>query len=326
MDENDFVMGVDVGSTKILVGYVDRRGGVLGSQRFPMNRANTAAVLDSVYSALEGFLAAQRNLPRPAAMGLGLVGRCDPFTGCWVRAFNLPIPEPVEITGEIRSRFGLDAWIDNDVFCATRAEIAWGAGKDYRDFLFLNVGTGLSVGIVADGRLLRGAGNAAGEVGQWHFFPEPISGAGSAGAAPATDLTLEQICSGGGMIERALYLMQEEGSVLANLGEGDLHSRSIWEAAQGGDAVAKRIINDALHGLSEAVSSLAAVFNPSAVVLAGSVACTPGFLEEIERYVRVHAYPGCLPDLKEIRLSVLEPRTVGLIGAARAAWDGLELA
>jgi glucokinase len=117
--------------------------------------------------------------------------------------------------------------------------------------------------------------------------------------------------------------MQEEESVLVNLGEGDLHSRSIWEAAREGDAVGKRVIHDALYGLCEAVSSLAAVFNPSAVVLMGSVACMPGFLEEIERYVRAKAYPGCLMDLKEIRLSVLEPRTVGLIGAAMVAWDGL---
>jgi predicted NBD/HSP70 family sugar kinase len=173
-------------------------------------------------------------------------------------------------------------------------------------------------------RLVRGVGNVAGEVGQWRFPPGIAAGARDANGFPAAVLTLEQICSGGGMIERVRYLMREEESVLADVEEKDLHSRSIWEAARRGDAVGKRVIDDALYSLSEAVSSLAAVFNPSAVVFAGSVASMPGFLEKIDHYVRVNVYPGCLPDLKEIRLSILEPHTVGLIGAATVAWDGLK--
>ncbi|GHV24175.1 sugar kinase [Spirochaetia bacterium] len=312
MNDSGFVMGIDVGSTKVLVGYVDRRGRILAKRRFAMDRKDTSTTLNSIYGAIESFLTGEGG--KPLAAGLGLVGRCDPSTGRWERAFNLPIPMPVDIAGEIRRRFGLECWIDNDVFCAALAEISFGAGKKYRDFLLLNVGTGLSAGIVAEGRLLRGAGNAAGEVGQWR-----CPGTGEKGRA----LTLEQVCSGGGMIERARRMMAQEKSSLAALAEGDLHSLSIYEAAQAGDALGKRIIDDALRGLCEALCALAAVFNPAAVVLAGSVACTPGFAGEIDRYVRANAYPGCLPDLKEIYLSALDAREVGLIGAAAAGWNGL---
>jgi glucokinase len=314
MEKENIVMGVDVGSTKILAGLVDPDGRILASKRFAMDRSDTFTTLNSIYGAIESFLSSEDCHAKPLAAGIGLVGRCDPLSGCWVRADNLPIHKPVEIASEIKSRFGLNSWIDNDVFCAAQAEIAYGAGKKYRDFLLLNVGTGLSAAIVSDGRLVRGAGNVAGEVGQWRF---PLEGNMNA-------LNLEEISSGGGMIARARDLLQKESSALAALPKEELHSLSIYQAAGNGDALGKRIISDALNALRETVSRLVTMLNPAAVVLAGSVVCAPGFPEEIRSYVLANSYPGSLLDLKEICLSELDPRAVGLIGAARVAWKGVK--
>lgn len=288
MKSMGYVLGVDVGGTKVLAGYVRGDGTVVCSKRYPMDRSNMASALASVYGAAADFLKENQDKPQPLAAGFGLVGRCDPAEGKWVQAVNIPITESVELAAEIKRRHGFEAYLDNDVFCATQAEIRFGAGKRYKDFVLVNIGTGLSMGIVADGRLIRGAGNVAGEIGQCLLSPDNA------------DETLEQRASGGGMAARALA---KEG-----LGKEQI----------------EQIEEDAFSALSWVVSSIIAVFNPEAVVLAGGVACVPGLVERFRRYAADYAYPSSMKDLKEICLSPLDARTVGLIGAASVAWQGIE--
>lgn len=311
--KQDYVLGVDVGGTKVLVGYVQRDGTVLSSKRYPMDRSCTPKVLESIYFAVDDFLRINKNNPLPLAVGFGLVGRCDTKNGIWVRANNIPIPEPVNLAEEIFSRHGLKSYLNNDVFCATLAEMHYGAGKIYDDFILINVGTGISMGIVAGSNLVTGAGNVAGEVGQWCL-----------NFKTGTVETLEQLSSGGGMITRAKNEMAVYNSSLAHLPEQDLHSTTIFEAADNGDALAIKIVSDAVDALCMTVSSLITMFNPGAVVLAGSVACTPGLINKFMTHAKAHAYPSSMLDLQEICLSKLDVKTVGLIGASYVAWQGLK--
>ena len=78
--------------------------------------------------------------------------------------------------------------IGNDVKVAARAEMAWGALRGVDDGLYLNLGTGIAAGIVADGRLLDGAHGAAGEVG-YTLFGDRLGGDHLArdGVAPFED-------------------------------------------------------------------------------------------------------------------------------------------
>jgi len=313
---SDFVLGVDVGGTKINVGYVTREGAVLSSRRYKMDRSTTASTLDSIYFAVTNALNENKRM-KPLAIGFGLVGRCDPATGVWVRAVNLPIPAPIDFARNIRKVHGLWAFIDNDVYSAAKAELSFGAGRRHRDFVVINIGTGLSIAIVSDGRLVRGAGNMAGEVGRTTIGLSATSWSGK------HDKTLENCCSGGGMIDRTKADRAESKALMA-LQDSQLHSESIFRLAKEGDHVAKRIADDAISGICEASACFVSLFNPDALVFAGSVACHEGMLEAITEVVNARAFSSCLIDLKEICLSDLDAGTVGLIGAAQNAWQGLE--
>jgi len=310
------VLGVDVGGTKVNVGYVTQDGHILQSHRYPMDRSTTESTLKSIHESVSHFLKENTDI-RPVAVGLGLVGKNDPAAGIWVRAVNLPIASPVPMAKDIQSAYGYPAFIDNDVYCATHAEIAFGAGKRYKNFLVMNVGTGLSVGIVSGGRLVRGAGNMAGEAGQCAI------GLTATSWRDDPSRTLEHCSSGGGMIARAKEALKTTPSALSSLEAGELHAGSIFRLAREGDPLAKQIADDAINALCEASSSLVTILNPSALVLAGSVVCSEGVLEAITKYVHERAFSSNLIDLKEICLTALDARTVGLLGAAQRAWQGL---
>ena len=307
---SDYVMGVDVGGTKILVGFVKRDGGIVVQKRYPMNRSSFDLALDSIFFACQDFLYENMYLPKPLAVGFGLVGRCDPKNGIWTSAVNIPITSAVNLRSEMDQRHGLKAFLDNDVFCQTTAELLYGAGKVYDDFILVNIGTGLSMGIVSGGNLVRGSGNVAGEVGQIK------TGHGTS--------TLEEISSGGGQALRAKREAKKYSSSLAHYADELINPGAIFEEAKNGDKLANMIYEDAASAICQTMANLVSIFNPAAVIFAGSVIKTPGLLERISDYIHKNAYFSSLKDLKEICLTKLDVDIVGLIGAASVAWMGLE--
>lgn len=293
------VIGVDVGGTKILTGLVDEEGRVLCSRKTPMDSSTMETTIASVLNALDDFVEEIKDTYTFGAVGFGLVGRCDPKKRVWVRASNLPISRPVELGKLIEEKYGVPGFVDNDVFCATIAEKQFGAGKTYDDFLVINVGTGLSAGIVTEGRILRGAGNVAGEIGRT-----------SMGLKDWSAGMLEDICSGGG-----IYKQSQSGRFSS--------TKEIIEKRET-DEEAKALVEHAINALGEAAAALVTIFNPSAIVMAGSVGTNDFVIDTLKESIKERAFSPALVDLKEIYASRLEPGAVGLIGAAQNAREQLE--
>ena len=291
-------IGVDVGGTKILTGLVDENGRVLLKEKTPMDPSDMESTVRSVLDALDAFVRKIGGRYEYSAVGFGLVGACDVRNSVWVRASNLPITKPVELGRIVSERYGVPGFVDNDVFSATIAENSFGAGKTYDDFILINVGTGLSAGIVADGRILRGACNVAGEIGRTTL-----------GLADWSEGMLEDICSGGGILRRAA------GSPYPS-------TKEIFENRDQ-DAAASRLIGDAAAALGEASAALVTIFNPSAVILAGSIGTIPFLAGYLENCIRERAFAPAAAALKEVRPSGLEEGAAGLIGAAEHARQGL---
>ena len=287
-------IGVDVGGTKILTGLVDENGKVLLSEKTPMDSSDQETTVRSVLDSLDAFIRKTEGRYPFSAVGFGLVGACDVKNSVWVRASNLPITQPVELGRIVSARYHVPGFVDNDVFSAAIAENSFGAGREYDDFILINVGTGLSAGIVADGRIIRGAGNVAGEIGRT-----------SLGLTDWSEGMLEDICSGGGILRRA----------------ADSRFRSTKEIVEkmDQDAAASRVVGEAVSALGEACAALVTIFNPSAVILAGSIGTLPFLPGYLENCIRQRAFAPAAACLKEVRPTSLEGGAAGLIGAAEHA-------
>jgi glucokinase len=307
------VIGVDVGATKILVGAVAQTGKVIVSRRSPINGETQATTLQSIETSIEDFMQDWYGI-QPLGIGIGLVGQIDLKTGTWLEAMNLPIKNRVPLRKQLSDRHRIPVWLDNDVHAATLAEMRWGIGTESTDFIYLNVGTGISAGLVFNGRLLRGTENYAGEFGHIVVQPDgPLCPCGRRGCVQA-------IASGGGMLARVQELLVDfPDSTLCTT--EPLTAHSIFAAAETGDLLAIKISSDAIQALSDALTNLVNLLNPEWIVYGGGT-LSDGWL--IER-VRVNVESGPLlmarKSLKGILPSRLDPDQVGLLGAACLAWN-----
>lgn len=223
------VMGVDVGGTKILIGIVRPDGTITHERRYPSQRGAQDAAIAAVKRAVAAYWAEMvetKVVPKPDAIGLGLVGQVDHRRAVWLFSIATPILEPCPLGQELMQQYQIPVIADNDVHCATLAEIQFGAGRRFRDFVYLNVGTGIAAGLVSDGRLIRGHQNNAGEVGHIVANIDVPCKCGRTGC-------IETYASGGGMIRHARALMEQyPDSVLARLDrEGRMVSSTIVQAA-----------------------------------------------------------------------------------------------
>jgi glucokinase len=307
------VIGVDVGATKILTGAVDRSGMVLASRRSLMNSETQGTTLQSIEVAIQDFVQNWTG-PRPEAIGVGLVGQIEPQTGVWLEAMNLPIKSPVRLGSQLSERFGFPVGMDNDVHAAALAEMRWGIGNESADFIYLNVGTGISAGFVFHGELLRGAKNYAGELGHMVVQPQgPLCLCGRHGC-------VEAIASGGALLLRTQELLADfPGSALRTI--EPLTAQAIFQAAEAGDTLAIKLSGEAVQALSTALTNLVNLLNPEWIVYGGGTLSDGWLIEHVRMSVQTQPLLMIRQALKGIVPSQLNPEQVGLLGAACLAWD-----
>src|SRR2546425_2415311 len=161
------LLGVDVGGTTTAAGVVTRDGEVLIEQRVSTHRDGKGRVLPTIVGLIAAVRAEAEGRGRAiAAIGVGVPGAVDPRLG----RVGEPVPHAPELAGralaaELTERFGLPAFVDNDVNALALGEWMFGAGRGTRSLVVLAPGTGFGAGIVLESRLVRGAAGFGGELG-----------------------------------------------------------------------------------------------------------------------------------------------------------------
>ena len=317
--DNQVVVGVDVGGTKILIGCVDSVGNVHFQKKYSMDRLSQDTAIMRIFTALDDFMKEIAGRFNPSAIGVGLVGNVDYRRGVWMRAMNIPISKPVGMADDITGFYGIPTVLDNDVFSATQAEMVFGAGKKYSDFIYVNVGTGISAGMVCNGKLVRGSANFAGEFGHM------IVGEGQEMCVCGRRGCIETVSSGGGMVQRAQAVLDTGifTSLRERLQRGRLTAGLIFEEARSGDAVSCEIAESAIIVLGRGITNLVNLLNTEAVILGGGVFQDSWFVDRIRKYVLDNVLKISKESLKTIAKSELEVNLAGMLGAASIAWNHL---
>ncbi len=216
----------------------------------------------TVAAVLERMLArAAADGVRVGALGVGVPGTVDPDTGVIGESHHT-----ADLTGQplgriLGDRFGVAAFVDNDVNALALGEWMFGPGRGTRSLVVLAAGTGIGAGIVLDGRLVRGHAGYAGEFG--HATVKFNGRRCWCGA----DGCLVVYASGRGIAEAA-------GRPAAR----------VFEAAAAGDAVAAAIADEACDALGAMIGTVVNGLNPEVVVVTGGVAASYA-----EREARVRA-------------------------------------
>jgi glucokinase len=253
---------VDLGGTKCLAVALED-GKVVDECRVP-TPVGEAALLDTVAAAAT---AVQATGPA-VGVGVGVPGLVD-REGVLRFAPNLPGVAELPIGTELTSRLGVPVRVDNDATCAAWGERQAGAARGYDDVLLVALGTGIGSGIIADGRLLRGANGFAGEVGHMVVDPDgPPCPCGKRGC-------WERFASGSGL-GRLGRLAAEAGRAtrILALAGGDpalVRGEHVTGAAAAGDAEAAAVLVDFGWWVALGLANLANIFDPQAFVLGGGL-------------------------------------------------------
>ena len=150
----------------------------------------------------------------------------------------------------------------------TVAEWKFGAGKGTRNLIFLTFGTGLGAGLILDGRLYEGANGLAGETGHIRLAENGPLGYGKFGS-------FEGFCSGGGIARLGRSMVSDakksgERSILLAVPDETLTAKTIAEAADSGDKLARRIYARSGEYLGRGLALLIDLLNPECIVI-GSI-------------------------------------------------------
>jgi glucokinase len=289
MTQSVFI-GVDVGGTSL------RAARFLGHQPIPDAKIKTPTqpggerehMLDRLEQAIREV--APPDPASVAGIGIGIPGPVDPHTGVVITITNIPGWKNLPLQQIMQERLGRPVFLGNDANLAALGEWKFGAGRGYRDVLYLTVSTGIGGGIIVGNRLLLGAHGLGGEVGHVKVQPDgPRCGCGQRGC-------LEALAAGPAITRRAVARLQAgEGadSVLRAVTGGDLGQLTtalIGKAALDGDAFAQALFAEAGAHIGAAIASLMHVFNPAVVILGGGVSFVGDLLfEPVRAAVRVHA-------------------------------------
>jgi len=272
------VLALDLGGTQVRAAGVLPGGALVGVRRSLTPVAGGGdAIVAACIAALQGARddLATLDVAPPIGIGISAPGPVDPRRGLILDPPNLgPTFRDIPLAARIEGELGLPAVLGRDTQVAALAEGRLGAAAGCGDFVYLTVSTGIGGAIVTGGRLMRGPDGTAGELG--HLVVDrhgPPCGCGMPGH-------LEAIASGSGIARRAREAaVRGESDLLAELvlarGEA-FGARDVAYAEEAGDAVAGRIMADARDAFAVACVSLTDVFNPSLIVVGGSLAAGQG--------------------------------------------------
>ena len=264
-------IGIDVGGTNVKIALVDTKGKIVYSNSVP-TRAEMGYeytvnnIKQAIYDLLKETKLTTKDIE---GIGFGFPGQVDYKAGIVRNAPNIPGWVEVPIAKLIEDEFKVPTRVDNDVRCAALGELKYGAGKGCENLICITVGTGIGSGLILNGKLVRGASNAAGEIGhiKLQMNDGPICGCGDTGC-------LEAFASGPSIVAMAEdYIKGGKSTKFREMASGgQITPYIVCEAAKAGDPVAQRIFTITGEYIGIGLASVVNLLNPERIIIGGGVA------------------------------------------------------
>ena len=299
-------VGIDFGKQHLAVVACDRSHQVLAeTSRVMPDGYDARRGMDEATALLAGVLEqAQVDRSEVIGVGVGMPGPIHLATGRIGSSAILPGWVGVTVAADMSERLRLPVHVDNDANLGALAELHWGAGKGCDALVYLKVATGIGAGLVMFGRLYRGAGGTAGEIG--HTIIDE--------SGPICR------CASRGCLETVAGIPAIVGLLKPSFG-ADLTVEGVLQRAAEGDAACCRALGDAGSHIGSAVANLCNLLNPARIVVGGTLAAARDVLLEPMRIaVQRRAIPSAGEDV-EIVAGVLGDRAEVLGAVALVLYE-----
>lgn len=309
-----YYLGIDLGGTNIKSGVVDDQGRALSRASAPTHadHGGDEGVESLAEAGRRAVEASGVGWERIAAVGLGTPGTMDIDAGMLIEPPNLPGWENLPVRARLEAKLNKPTVLQNDGNAAAFGEYWAGAGRGARSLVMFTLGTGVGCGIVVDGSILQGRHSHGGECG--HIIVEMENGRRCSCGAMGH---LEAYASATAVVKRALEALAVDStpSALRSIDPDELDSRAVFTAAEAGDPIAARIMNETAYYLAVGATCLMHTIDPDVVLFGGGmIAAGPPFLATIQQHVHKLAFP--IPAARTRVEFALLGGDAGFIGAA----------
>ena len=269
---NEVIAGIDIGGTKIAVALETLDGERVAACRLPTEvEIGAYSIVENISRAIEEILKEKR--VKLVAIGIGCPSPLDIEKGLVMSPSNLRDWDNFPIVRLFSERFKVPVVLDNDANTAALGEYVHGAGRGYRNIIYITVSTGIGGGIIIGGEIFHGVSAGAGELGHTIVQPDGIRcNCGSIGC-------LETICAGIHIARRTHErLAKGEPSLInemtANISE--VTAKTLVEAVRRKDKLAVEIWGETCRFLAIGIANSITLLAPEAVVIGGGIAAATG--------------------------------------------------
>jgi glucokinase len=302
-----FAIGIDLGGTNLRVALVSDEGEIIRKIKRPSSDRIVASILESIDEIGQvGVL----------GIGLGIAGLIDRKNNRVFASPNLRAAEGVDIVGEIRRRFDVPVYMENDANAAALGEKIGGAGRSFDNFVLLTLGMGIGGGMVYEGKLVK----VSAEIGHMSINAD-------AEKCPCGNIgCLENYASARAMVSKAVTLLEKGSeSLLKECCKGSIYKitpEDIYRTALEGDMLSREILRDAGKHLGVGLANIINIFSPEAIILAGGlIGAWNIYVHEAIKEASRRAYKDLFDSVKIIPSSLSD--NAGIIGAACLVFNGL---
>ena len=314
-----YVAGIEIDRDRITAVITDISGNLLGRSAIAATARNPVRkTLKDCQTVLRGAVAdARRVRGQVARIGVGHTGMLDVQNGLCLDWEGVPHWRGVNLRDALRETLSTEITLDDRARAVALAQhLLWPENRRHQSAIYLQIGTGIGAGIFVNGRMLRGATLAGGEIG--HIVIDrngPVCACGRRGC-------VEAFASLGATITRvrqALDMGVKTSLRTLLKPASQLTVEMIVSAARQGDPLAKTAVSEAGEALGFGIANAVQLFNPSLVVLAGKFANTASdfLLEAVTRSIRAQCFETISRGL-EVRVAPFR-KDAGPVGCALLA-------
>lgn len=265
-------LAVDLGGTTIHLGLFNLAGECIIEQTVATYDLSTSkAFLAQMVTDVRAFIQQSgQPMGRLSFISIATPGIIDPVSGIVLEGSpNLPEWNNIHLAQHFNEAFDVPVTIENDVRAALVGEMYAGAFQKLNSAVLIGIGTGLGSAVLIDGKVIRGAGNAAGEIGYMVFQQHQLY-------APSTKGHLEMTCSGSGLEAEALRLFGQKVS-----------AKEVFQQAMFGNLQARYLVDQFEDHLAMGILNIIALLNPEKILLMGGVTQSLS-LDQITKKVSLH--------------------------------------
>ena len=312
-DQSSFIVGIELGATHISCVLTDLRCKVRASWSAPAPvRDQPEETLEKMTMAVRSVLEADGVEPsRLLGFGVAVPSPVDDERPGELLPLVVPKWSGYNIASHLQETFGRPVFVDNDANLGALSELWWGAGSDTKDLAYIKVATGIGAGLIINGRIFRGSGGIAGEIGHTSIDPNgPQCICGLRGC-------LTTFIGTPALLERAKQELEANGSDR----RPPVNIDELVNAALEGDPTSVELIHYASDKLGVGIANMLNLLNPKMVVLGGGIARADDLvLDAVQNTIRGLSLPASISNT-EIRTTTLNEWGIA-VGAATLVLQG----